>query len=129
MRAALWPSACHEDHFAELGEFFAKSSFQGWIARENEMTIGFAEASIRAFASGWDSQPVAFVEGLRVVDSFRRKNVSRFLIEAIEGWAKSQGLFELGFDDLLENTLSHECHKKWGFEERKRVVCYRKQLV
>jgi aminoglycoside 6'-N-acetyltransferase I len=51
----------------------------------------------------------------------RHKGIGRALIQAAEGWAKEQGISELGSDTELENTGSKEAHKAWGFEETERA--------
>ncbi len=128
MRAALWPSSAAQNHLAEIQEFFGKDTFQGWVAIDGEKYIGFAEASIRPFANGCDSRPVVFFEGVWVDEAYRRTGTGRKFVEAIESWANSNGLNEVGSDAELSNTLSHSCHQKWGFEETERVVYYRKKL-
>jgi hypothetical protein len=35
---------------------------------------------------------------------------------------------ELGSDALLDNTLGQQAHRACGFEERERVVCFRKRI-
>ncbi|MBK8202600.1 MAG: GNAT family N-acetyltransferase [Bdellovibrionales bacterium] len=128
MRSKLWPSATEQEHLLELKESFDQNTFQGWIALDADKYVGFAEASVRPFANGCDSRPVVFFEGVWVADEFRKSGIGRKFVAAVEDWARSKGINEVGSDAELSNTLSHTCHKKWGFEETERVVYYRKKL-
>jgi len=72
--------------------------------------------------------PCAFLEGWWVDDDVRRAGVGRALVAAVEQWARAHGFTELGSDALLDNALSHQAHRALGFEERERVVYFRKRL-
>lgn len=128
MRAELWKSASAEEHLAELKEFFGQETFQGWVGVEGEDFVGFTEASIRPYANGCETRPVAFLEGIWVHPNFREKGVGRKFVHEVEVWARSKGLKELGSDAELANLVSQSCHRKWGFVETERVVYYRKKL-
>jgi Sortase and related acyltransferases len=128
MRAELWPCSSRQEHLAELEEGSKSTSFRGWVALSDDRCIGFAEAYIRPFANGCDSRPVVFLEGIWVCPDFRRVGVGRALVESVAEWARAQGIYELGSDAELTNTLSQTCHLKWGFEETERVVYYRMKL-
>jgi len=128
MRAELWPISTKLEHLAELEEFFNLASFRGWVALFQDRYVGFAEAYIRPFANGCDSRPVVFLEGIWVSPDCRKSGVGRSLVKAVADWALSKGIYELGSDAELTNTLSQACHLKWGFEETERVVYYRKKL-
>jgi aminoglycoside 6'-N-acetyltransferase I len=126
MRRSLWPD---EAGLAEeLEALLERDNFQVWLAFEDAEAAGFVEASVRAFANGCDSQPVAFLEGIWVADAHRRRGLGRALVRTVEAWAKSQGLFELGSDTWLDDRRSQEVHGHWGFEETERVVYFRKKL-
>lgn len=128
MRSKLWPSSSSDEHLNELRELLATDTFQGWIAFGENNPIGFAEASIRTFANGCESRPVVFFEGVWVQNSYRRTGLGREFVREVELWAKHKGIKEIGSDAELSNTLSHACHKSWGFVETERVVYFRKQL-
>jgi aminoglycoside 6'-N-acetyltransferase I len=46
----------------------------------------------------------------------------------VEAWARALGFTELGSDALIDNLASHAFHAALGFEERERVVAFRKRL-
>ena len=131
MRALLWPDEDAAALESELDEFLADPTQVAFVAERDADTgrlCGFAEASVRRFANSNDESPCAFLEGWWVDEDMRRTGVGRALIAAVENWARSEGFHELGSDALLENTLSHTAHRALGFEERERVIYFRKWL-
>lgn len=128
MRYALWPDAGLKDLAKELPGMLKNRRLQNWIAMDGPSPIGFTEASIRDYANGCDSRPVAFLEGIWVRKSHRKKGIGKKLVKAVESWAARRGLVELGSDAYLRNRASHACHLGWGFEETERVVYFRKKL-
>jgi aminoglycoside 6'-N-acetyltransferase I len=129
MRAALWPDEDPDELAADLTALLADSDQVAFVAeREDGRLCGFAEASVRKFANGVDESPCAFLEGWWVDEDKRRSGVGRALVAAIENWARARGFAELGSDALLDNTMGHQAHRGLGFEERERVVYFRKQI-
>jgi aminoglycoside 6'-N-acetyltransferase I len=129
MRAALWPDEDPHELASELDEFLADPTQVAFVAeRDDGRLCGFAEASIRRYANSNDESPCAFLEAWWVDQDVRRAGVGRALVGAVEDWARAQGFTELGSDALLDNTLSHTAHRALGFEERERVVYFRKWL-
>jgi aminoglycoside 6'-N-acetyltransferase I len=129
MRAALWPDADPGELAAELDTLLADPKQAAFVAeRVGGGLCGFAEASMRPFANGVDESPCAFLEGWWVDEDTRRSGVGRALLAAVEDWARGHGFTELGSDALLDNTLGHQAHRALGFEERERVVYFRKRI-
>jgi aminoglycoside 6'-N-acetyltransferase I len=129
MRAALWPDADPAELAAELDALLADPNQVAFVAERGDGRLcGFAEASVRPFANGVDEAPCAFLEGWWVDEDTRRSGVGRALVAAVETWARGRGFAELGSDALLDNTLSHQAHRALGFEERERVLYFRKRL-
>ncbi len=129
MRSALWPDADVAELDGEVAEMLADPNQPVFVAaREGGALCGMVEARVRAFANGVDEAPCAFVEGWWVDADMRRTGIGRDLIAHVEDWARSRGFHELGSDAELNNTVSHRAHTALGFEERERVVCYRKLL-
>ncbi|HEY9888146.1 MAG TPA: GNAT family N-acetyltransferase, partial [Candidatus Obscuribacterales bacterium] len=90
--------------------------------------VGFVELSLRAYAEGCDTSPVACVEGWYVVPTWRRRGVGRSLIEAAAAWGRSQGCTELASDTEVDNDLSRVAHGAIGFAEVGVIRCFRKPL-
>jgi aminoglycoside 6'-N-acetyltransferase I len=129
MRAALWPDADPAELAAELDTFLADPDQVAFVAEhEDGRLCGLAEASVRPFANGVDEAPCAFLEGWWVDEEMRRSGVGRALVVAVENWARARGFTELGSDALLDNTVGHQAHRALGFEERERVVYFRKRV-
>jgi aminoglycoside 6'-N-acetyltransferase I len=132
LRLALWPDAGREEHRKEIVELLLTrdGDAANVIARGGDGTAaGFAEATLRRdYVNGCDTSPVAFLEGLYVRSDCRREGVARQLCRAIEEWARGLGCAEFGSDVLLDNPTSQRMHEALGFEERERVVFYRKRL-
>jgi aminoglycoside 6'-N-acetyltransferase I len=129
MRAALWPGETAEQHARGLDDVLRDGQYWGFIAEAPDgHAMGFAEVSIRRYANGCDSQPVAFLEGIWVDPQFRRLGIGARLVRHIEAVVVSRGFHELGSDALIDNETSHAAHRAWGFAETERVIYFRKVL-
>jgi aminoglycoside 6'-N-acetyltransferase I len=130
LRLALWPDEAG-NLASELDRMLADPDAANFMARDDAgAAIGFIEATVRQdYVNGCETSPVAFVEGLFVVEAHRRRGVARALVAAVTAWAKARGLTELASDALLDNSVSHSAHKAIGFEETERVVYFRKVLT
>jgi aminoglycoside 6'-N-acetyltransferase I len=129
MRRALWPDADVPELARESEAMLADPNQVVFVApRAHGGLYGFVEAGVRAFANGVDEAPCAFVEGWWVDADARRGGIGRALIAAVENWARERGFTELGSDAELNNTISHRAHQALGFQERERVVYFRKLL-
>ncbi|MGE5526942.1 MAG: aminoglycoside 6'-N-acetyltransferase [Rhodospirillaceae bacterium] len=131
LREALWPHCSQAEHVAEMAQFLAAPDrYAQFVAyADSREAIGFAEASVRTdYVNGTESSPVAFLEGLYVAPTHRRRGVARSLVAAVAAWARSRGCREFASDAALENELSHTVHRRLGFAETERVVYFRKIL-
>jgi aminoglycoside 6'-N-acetyltransferase I len=96
---------------------------------EPNVAVGFVEASLRRdYVPGTDSSPVAFLEGIYVAPTSRRRGVAIQLVIEVEGWARAHGCAEFASDTQLENGTSQLVHKALGFHETERIVCFAKSL-
>jgi len=130
MRHALWPDADMSELAAEVEAMLTDPDQPVFVApRPDGGLYGFVEARVRAFANGVDEQPCAFVEGWWVDADVRLTGIGRALIAAVEQWARDRGFSELGSDTDLDNVVGQRAHQALGFEERERVVCFRKRLL
>ena len=74
------------------------------------------------------SSPVGYLEGIFLLPEFRGLGLSALLLKACEAWAAEQGCQEFASDCELENETSIAFHKRSGFKEAGRIVCFVKQL-
>ena len=58
----------------------------------------------------------------------RQTGVGAALLKKAEDWARQKGCEEMASDVLLENHISHEFHKRCGYQEIERVVAYARKL-
>jgi aminoglycoside 6'-N-acetyltransferase I len=129
MRRTLWGGAA-EEHTPDMDAYFATP--QRGITFVVESTggglCGFIEVSLRSYAEGCQTSPVAYIEGWYVDADSRRHRLGTRLVQAAEAWARNQGLKEIASDTQIDNTVSIHAHQVLGYEEVERLVCFRKAL-
>ncbi|MCG7948889.1 MAG: GNAT family N-acetyltransferase [Candidatus Thiodiazotropha taylori] len=131
MRSQLWPKD-QDQHPIELAEYFAGESIDIVEAFVIEITdrelAGFIELNIRNFAEGSRSSRVPYIEGWFVKSGYRGKGYGKALMQRAESWAAKQGFKEIASDTESHNLTSITLHKKLGFLETERIVCFLKPL-
>lgn len=129
MRQALWPAASGQQHRADMAEYQRIASTAVFVAvRPSGKLAAFLEASIRAVADGCETRPVGYIEGWYVDPDVRRRGVGKNLVKAAETWARGRRTQEMGSDCLLDNDTSLRAHLALGYEERERLIHFRKWL-
>jgi aminoglycoside 6'-N-acetyltransferase I len=127
MRIALWPDSGSDDLTS-----LTSPSDSGivLICRIGNAPAGFAEIGLRRdYVNGCETSPVAFLEGIYVIPTQRRRGIARLMIAAAEEWARQKSCKEFASDAALENQPSHLMHRALGFAETQRVVYFRKVLA
>ena len=125
----LWPDHTVEEMRLEFAQIITKTDAAFFLAYAEETAIGFAQCRLRHdYVEGTDSSPVGYLEGICVVDGYRKQGVAKELLTACESWAKSKGCTEFASDCELENTHSLQFHLNVGFEEANRIICFTKKL-
>lgn len=130
MRAELWPDGTGA-HAADIQKFFNDMSTERGavlVAEHGGALAGFVELSLRAYAEGCETTPVAYLEGWYVAPETRGSGVGRALLRAAEEWGRSQGCTEFASDAEAENTTSADAHRACGFEEVSLIRCFKKRL-
>ena len=129
LRTSLWPEGTAAEHLRYMADAVARGHCVRLALGSGGRAAGFVEAPRRVDSvNGTSTSPVAFLEGLYVVPSERRKGVARMLVADIERWALAQGCSELASDSPVENITAHAAHLGLGFEETERVVYFRKAV-
>jgi len=129
LRSSLWPDGTETENLRYMADALAREHCVRVALAADGRAIGFVEASQRVdYVNGTSTSPVAFLEGLYVVPSARRKGVARALVAEVERWAAAQGCSELASDSPIENVAAHAAHRALGFEETERVVYFRRAV-
>jgi aminoglycoside 6'-N-acetyltransferase I len=127
LRRVMWPmdeKVCE----SEVAEILSSPRWRVLVARlDNGAIAGFVEAGFRDFAEGAESSPVGYLEGLYVLAEYRRHGIGKALVCAGEQWLWSQGCTEIASDAQIDNAISIELHKRLGYAEVERQVCFLKK--
>ena len=129
LACSLWPEHSPEEMALELAEILEKPDAAFFLAYAAETGAGFAQCQLRHdYVEGTDSSPVGYLEGIYVAEPYRRKGLARGLLSACEGWAKGKGCREFASDCELDNTQSLQFHRRMGFEEANRIICFTRKI-
>ena len=129
LRSRLWPDGTESEHLRYMADALARGHCVRLASAPDGSAIGFVEASQRVdYVNGTSTSPVAFLEGLYVEPSARRRGVARALVAEVERWAAAQGCSELASDSPIDNVTAHAAHRALGFEETERVVYFRRAV-
>ncbi|MEO9477515.1 MAG: aminoglycoside 6'-N-acetyltransferase [Cyclobacteriaceae bacterium] len=125
----IWPDCNRqEEHKYYLNAIDSKKEIV-FLAEVSGQHIAFAHATLRTdYVEGTSTRPVAYLEGIYVEPDHRRQNVAVLLMKKVEKWGLAMGCSELGSDVEINNMQSESLHKKVGFKEANRVICFAKKL-
>ena len=116
----------------ELAEDFAGLMSQGaqfFLCYDSSMPVGFAQCQLRHdYVEGTSSSPVGYLEGIYVLEAFRKRGHGKALLTACQEWAAEQGCQEFASDCELANSDSLAFHMAAGFTEANRIICFVKNL-
>jgi len=128
LRIQLWPDS-KNDCDREIKAMPANSArWAVFVALLAPRVIGFLEVSLRDYAEGASSSPVAYLEGWFVAPEYRRQGAGKALVMAAERWAMLRDCSEIASDTLLDNGVSIAAHEKLGYKEVERQICFLKHL-
>ena len=123
----LWPDHTVEEMRSEFADMIAKPDAAFFLAYADETAVGFAQCQLRYdYVEGTDSSLVGYLEGIYVVEVYRKQGVARELLSACERWAKEKGCSEFASDCELDNLQSLRFHLNVGFTEANRIICLKK---
>jgi len=131
LRRALWPDSTIEEPECRAPEMTGPApTYLALIARTaGSAPIGFAEVALRHdYVNGCTGSPVAFLEGVHVDPTHRRRGTGCALVEAGMTWAGERGVAALASDTRLDNDAGHAFHRAIGFAETERLVYFRRPL-
>lgn len=100
-----------------------------FIQYDENKPVGFSQCQLRYdYVEGTHSSPVGYLEGIFVLEEYRRKGYAAKLLLECEKWAKEKGCTEFAGDCELDNADSLSFHMAMGFEEANRIICFKKKL-
>jgi aminoglycoside 6'-N-acetyltransferase I len=132
----LWPDGHIEEHLREVKQKITTGKSGTlpvaiFVAEDsNGPLAGFIEVGLRSHADGCDTaQPVGYIEGWFVRESWRGSGVGRELMRTAEHWSREHGCIEIASDALIDNQPSQATHAALGFEVVDRCVHFKKRLL
>lgn len=125
----LWTECDFEEEYQAYKNIIKADDEICYLLQENNTYIGFIHLTLRHdYVEGTDDLPVAYIEALYIKAAYQREGFGKQLINVAELWAKQKGCSQLASDTELNNTKAIDFHKKAGFEEVNRIVCFVKNL-
>ena len=97
----LWPEQA-ETLAQEIALLMEENKAAFFLAWECELPIGCAHCALRHdYVEGTNSCPVGYLEGIYVLEEYRREGVAAGLLSACENWAREKGCAEFASDCAL----------------------------
>ena len=125
----MWTDHDPEEMAEEFRKLVMNDEAVCFIKYEDEKPIGFAQCQLRHdYVEGTESSPVGYLEGILIVDGYRKKGYAAELLSECEKWAKEKGCSEFASDCELVNEESLKFHMALRFEEVNRIICFRKDI-
>lgn len=125
----LWPEETEDELRKIFLDILSSEREKAFICKNVNEYIGFINVSIRSdYVEGSNSTPVGYIEGIYVEQNYRNKGIANRLMLAGEKWAKEKGCKQMGSDIEYDNTVSYDFHKRVGFDEAGRIICFIKDI-
>lgn len=125
----LWEDNLVEELTEEFSELISKDNACIFLKYENDIPVGFAQCQLRSdYVEGTETSPVGYLEGIFVLEGYRKRGYAKELLHACETWAKDMGCAEFASDCELDNTDSFRFHMAMQFTEANRIICFTKKL-
>lgn len=125
----MWTDHTVSDLEKEFEKLIASDKAVCFMKYVDNMAIGFAQCQLRTdYVEGTKTSPVGYLEGIFIVEAYRKKGYAKELLSACERWAKEQNCTEFASDCELDNIASFRFHLAMGFEEANRIICFRKEI-
>ena len=125
----LWNETSYDEEFKSWETVLKSTEEICFLAKKEAHYIGFLHLTLRKdYVEGAEQSPIAYVEALYVKHEFRNLGISKALLNKSEEWAKSKNVTQIASDTEITNQASIDFHKKVGFSEVNRIVCFIKNL-
>ena len=125
----MWSNYSINDLELEFKEFIKDDKGIIFALVNKDEFIGFSQCSLRyEYVEGTNSSPVGYLEGIFIKEEYRKKGYAKELLKYCENWAKEKGCKEFASDCEIDNEISYKFHKKMGFIEANRIICFKKEM-
>ena len=85
----LWPHHLAEELAEEFSAILVRENAAVFLAYEGGAAVGFAQCQLRHdYVEGTSSSPVGYLEGIFVLEPYRKQGAAGKLLTACEGWAR-----------------------------------------
>ncbi|MEI7584938.1 aminoglycoside 6'-N-acetyltransferase [Runella sp.] len=125
----LWPDCEFDEEYPYYQSLIDSENEICYLAKEQENYVGFIHVSMRTdYVEGANDFLVAYLEGLYVKPEYQQRGIGHQLVNAGAEWGQKKGCKQFASDSELNNQMSIDFHKKIGFSEVNRIVCFIKEL-
>jgi len=125
----LWEDCDFDEELENCRQILSSESETCFLIKVNDNYVAFIHLAIRSdYVEGSSHSPTAYIEGIFVKEDFKHLGFSRQLLKLAEEWSKQKNCTQLASDTELTNLSSIDFHKKIGFKEVNRIVCFIKDL-
>lgn len=125
----MWDENSLDDMVDEFSELISKDNACIFLKYEDDIPVGFAQCQLRSdYVEGTETSPVGYLEGIFVLEGYRKRGYAKELLHACETWAKDMGCAEFASDCELDNVDSFRFHMAMQFTEANRIICFTKKL-
>lgn len=126
----LWEDCEIEEEFENYKKVINSENEICYLGKIQENYAAFVHVSVRHdYVEGAADLPVAYIEGIYVKPNYQNQGIAKRMMTAAENWARQKGFKQLASDALLTNSAGIDFHKKIGFQEVERIVCFIKDII
>jgi len=125
----LWPDSSFDEQLESCIIILNNDNDSCYLIKDRETYIAFIHLTVRLeYVEGANSLPVAYIEGLYVKENWRHLGIGKKMIDLGIEWGRQKGCKQLASDTELNNDTSIAFHKRMGFLEANRIVCFIRDL-
>ena len=125
----LWADCTFDEECENYKRILSLDNEVCYLVKEQGIYIAFIHLTIRTdYVEGASEFPVAYIEALYVKPTYQNLGIGRKLVHVGENWSRQKGCTQLASDTELNNSIAIDFHKKIGFDEANRIVCFVKKL-
>ncbi|KAA9347965.1 aminoglycoside 6'-N-acetyltransferase [Larkinella humicola] len=125
----LWPDCTFDEEYDYYTSVVKAENEISYLVREQDQYIAFIHLTIRTdYVEGATGPPVAYLEAIYVKPAYQKRGIGRELVRMGQDWGKRNGCRHFASDAELTNAASIDFHRKAGFTEANRIVCFIKDL-